>query len=131
MTYRFDLTTTEERFYDITQDVEKALKHRFVQEGFALVFCPHTTAGITVNEKADPSVARDLSFALKKSFPDRPEFTHLEGNSAAHLKASMIGCSIQVPVIEGKLFLGRWQGIFFCEFDPPRHRQVYVILIGE
>lgn len=95
-------------------------------EGIAVVYCPHTTAGITINENADPDVVRDLLFALDKTYPDRSEFRHDEGNSAAHLKASCIGSSVTVIVDNGKLVLGTWQSIYFCEFDPPRSRKFYV-----
>ncbi|GHV07346.1 hypothetical protein FACS1894217_07990 [Clostridia bacterium] len=94
-----------------------------------MVYCPHTTAGITINENADPDVVTDLLFALGKTFPDRPEFRHAEGNSAAHLKASMIGSSVTVIIDGGKLVLGTWKGIYFCEFDPLRNRKFYVKVI--
>ena len=91
-----------------------------------LVFCPHTTAAVTVNENADPDVQHDLLIALEKAFPDRPEFLHGEGNSAAHAKSSCIGVSEQLIVKGGSLLLGTWQGIYFCEFDGPRRRRFFV-----
>ncbi|MDR3051549.1 MAG: secondary thiamine-phosphate synthase enzyme YjbQ, partial [Oscillospiraceae bacterium] len=94
------------------------------------IYCPHTTAGITINESADPDVVRDLLFALGKTYPRRAEFRHAEGNSAAHLKASAIGSSATVLIEDGKPLLGTWQGIYFCEFDPPRNRTFYVQVIG-
>ena len=95
-------------------------------EGAVLVYCPHTTAGVAINENADPDVARDLLYALDRTFPDRPEFRHQEGNSAAHLKAICVGSSVAIPVSDGKLLLGRWQGVYFCEFDGPRTRTFVV-----
>ena len=102
-----------------------------MQNGICLVYCPHTTAGMTINENADPDVVTDLLFALDKTFPDRPEFRHMEGNSAAHLKASTMGSSVTVIVENGNLVLGTWQGIYFCEFDGPRTRKFYVKVMGE
>ena len=96
-----------------------------------MVYCPHTTAGITINENADPDVVRDLIIGLNKAFPDHPEFRHSEGNSAAHLKASVMGSSATVIIKDGKLVLGTWQSIYFCEFDPPRNRKFYVKVIAE
>lgn len=97
-----------------------------VANGVAVVYCPHTTAGITINENADPDVVRDILLGLDKAFPDRPEFRHSEGNSAAHLKASTVGSSATVLIDGGRLLLGTWQGIFLCEFDPPRQRKFFV-----
>ena len=96
-----------------------------------VVYCPHTTAGITINENADPDVVSDLLLALNETYPDRPEFRHSEGNSAAHLKASVIGSSVTVMIDDGKLVLGRWQGIYFTEFDGPRRRRFTVKIIGQ
>ena len=95
-----------------------------------LVYCPHTSAGITINESADPDVVKDLLFALNKTYPDRAEFRHSEGNSAAHLKSSIIGCSVTIPVENCKLVLGTWQAVYFTEFDGPRVRKFYVKVIG-
>lgn len=99
--------------------------------GIAIVYCPHTTAGMTINENADPDVVHDLLIGLSKAFPDRPEFRHAEGNSTAHLKASAMGSSVTVIIESGKLLLGTWQGVYFCEFDPPRSRKFYVKVLGE
>jgi secondary thiamine-phosphate synthase enzyme len=98
--------------------------------GVATVFCPHTTAGITINENADPDVVHDLLIGLRGAFPDRSESRHSEGNSAAHLKASAVGSSVAVIIESGKLLLGTWQGVYFCEFDPPRNRTFYVKVLG-
>lgn len=128
--YEFTLRTERQNFYNITANVERAVKESGVTDGICTVFCPHTTAGMTINENADPDVVRDLLFALDKTYPDRKEFRHAEGNSSAHLKASAMGSSITVIVEKGKLILGTWQGIYFCEFDGPRIRKYYVKVIG-
>jgi len=126
MIYEYRLSAPRADFYNITSKVKEALAESGVQDGIAVVYCPHTTAGITINENADPNVVRDLLLGLDKAFPDRPEFRHEEGNSTAHLKASAVGSSATVIVNEGKLVLGTWQGIYFCEFDPPRERTFFV-----
>jgi secondary thiamine-phosphate synthase enzyme len=126
MLFEYSLSTPREGFYDITPQAREAVVKSGAADGAAVVYCPHTTAGITINENADPDVARDLLFALGKTFPDYPEFRHAEGNSAAHLKASVIGSSVTVIIDGGKFVLGTWQGIYFCEFDPPRTRKFYV-----
>jgi secondary thiamine-phosphate synthase enzyme len=126
MVYEYTLSTPREDFYNITPQVRAAVSKSGVTDGIAVVYCPHTTAGITINENADPDVVRDLLFALGKTFPARPEFRHSEGNSAAHLKASAIGSSVAVIISVGKLMLGTWQGIYFTEFDPPRTRNFFV-----
>ncbi|MDR1778716.1 MAG: secondary thiamine-phosphate synthase enzyme YjbQ [Clostridiales Family XIII bacterium] len=129
MIFEYQLSAKREDFYDITAQVSEAVAKSDVQDGAAVVYCPHTTAGITINEDADPDVVRDLLFALSKTYPDRPEFRHMEGNSAAHLKASVIGSSVTVIIRGGRLLLGTWQGIYFCEFDPPRSRKYYVKIL--
>lgn len=126
MIYTFHLQTAREQFYNITADVQDAIRQSGVQDGLCTVFCPHTTAGITINENADPDVVRDMLLGLSKAFPDRPEFRHAEGNSAAHLKASCVGSSAQVLIGHGAPLLGVWQGVYFCEFDGPRNRTFYV-----
>ena len=126
MLYEYQLSAPRENFYDITQQVHEAVGKSGVSDGIAVVYCPHTTAGITINENADPDVVRDLLLGFDKAFPDRAEFRHAEGNSAAHLKASTIGSSVTVIISGGRLVLGTWQGIYFCEFDPPRTRKFYV-----
>ncbi len=126
----YSLRTDSEGFYDITAQVREAVRKSGVIDGICVVFCPHTTAGITINENADPDVVHDLLFALGRTYPDRPEFRHAEGNSPAHLKASALGTSVTVIVSEGSLALGTWQGIYFCEFDGPRTRKFFVQPIG-
>lgn len=128
---RFELETPAYGFVDITAQVKIAVRESGVEEGLCVVYCPHTTAAITINENADPDVVRDLKLALADTFPDRREFKHAEGNSAAHLKSSVIGASETIPVTGGAMALGTWQGIYFCEFDGPRHRKVYVQVVGE
>jgi secondary thiamine-phosphate synthase enzyme len=129
--YEYNLSAQKQDFYNITAQVRDAVSKSGVADGIAVVYCPHTTAGITINENADPDVVRDLLFALDKTFPDCPEFRHSEGNSAAHLKASVIGSSVTVIISGGKPVLGTWQGIYFCEFDPPRARKFYVKVLGD
>ena len=126
MVYEFNLSTGREGFYNITRSVQSAISQSGVSDGICVVYCPHTTAAITINENADPDVVDDLLFALDKTFPDRPQFRHSEGNSAAHLKSSCIGCSQTVIVKNNRPLLGMWQGIYFCEFDGPRNRRYYV-----
>lgn len=129
MLFKYDLSAPKQNFYDITAQVREAVKKSGVAGGAAIVYCPHTTAGITINENADPDVVTDLLFALERTFPDRPEFRHAEGNSAAHLRSSAIGSSVTIIIEDGRLVLGTWQGIYFCEFDPPRSRKFYVKVI--
>ncbi len=130
MLYTYSLHTKRESFSIITPQVKEAIQKSGIQSGICVVYCPHTTAAITVNENADPDVVQDLLFALEQTFPDRPQFRHMEGNSAAHLKSSCIGNSVTIPVERGALALGRWQGIYFCEFDGPRMRNFSVQVIG-
>ena len=126
MLYEYNLQTPKQNFYSITAQVREAVAKSGVTDGIAVVFCPHTTAGITINENADPDVVRDLLLGLGKAFPDRTEFRHSEGNSSAHLKGCATGSSVSVIIDGGKLVLGTWQGIYFCEYDPPRSRRFYV-----
>ena len=126
MLYEFSLSAPREDFYNITAQVREAVMKSGIASGHAIVFCPHTTAGITINENADPDVVRDMLLGLREDYPDRPQFRHAEGNSAAHLKASAVGSSVTVIIEGGKLVLGTWQGVYFCEFDPPRQRKFYV-----
>jgi len=127
--FEYQISTPRADFYNITTKVREAIAKSGVANGIAVVYCPHTTAGITINENADPDVVRDLLLGLDKAFPDRVEFRHAEGNSAAHLKASAVGSSATIIVDKGKLVLGTWQGIYFCEFDPPRERTFFVKVI--
>ncbi len=124
--YEHDLTTTREELRDITALVAADVATSGIADGFCTVFCPHTTAAITINENADPDVQHDFLLGLDAAFPDRPAFRHFEGNSAAHLKSSTVGASETVLVRGGRLVLGRWQGIYFCEFDGPRTRTLHV-----
>ena len=128
-TYR--LSTPREGFLAVTAQVQEALRDSGVESGLRVVYCPHTTAGVTINENADPDVTRDLMLALDKTFPDRTEFRHAEGNSAAHLKAVCVGSSVTIPVENGRLLLGMWQGVYFAEFDGPRERRFYVKVLGD
>lgn len=118
-------TSGREELIDITADVQKAVSDLKIKDGACTVFIPHTTAAVTINENADPSVVRDIISGLERMVP-RTGYKHSEGNSPAHIKSSMIGCSQQVLVEGGRLVLGTWQGIYFCEFDGPRTRRVYV-----
>jgi len=126
MLYEFALSTPRADFYNITAQVREAVEKSGIADGLVVVFCPHTTAGITINENADPDVIFDLLLGLEKAFPDRKEFRHGEGNSSAHLKSSTVGASETVILRDGKLLLGTWQSVYFCEFDPPRNRKFYV-----
>ena len=126
MLFSHPMQTEREGFYDITFAVKKAIENSKIQSGLCVVYCPHTTAGITINENADPDVVKDLLYGLGKAFPDRPEFCHSEGNSAAHLKSGCIGTSVTLIVDNGAPILGRWQGVFFCEFDGPRNRKCFI-----
>ena len=129
MLYRYELETPPEDFVRITAQVEGAVAESGIRDGICVVYCPHTTAGITINENADPDVVTDLRLAYEKAFPDRPAFRHIEGNSAAHAKATAVGSGVTIPIKNGRLTLGTWQGIYFCEFDGPRHRQFWVTII--
>lgn len=129
MIYKYSLQTDSENFHSITRQVKEAVAQSGVTDGTCIVYCPHTTAGLTINENADPDVVTDLLFALNRTFPDRPEFRHMEGNSPAHLKASCMGSSVTIPVEGGRLALGTWQGVYFCEFDGPRRRKFTVQIL--
>ena len=126
---QFTLNTPGEGFIDITGRVRKIVAAGKVQNGLCQIFVPHTTAGVTINENADPDVVTDMLAALNRMVPDLP-YLHGEGNSPAHVKSSLVGCSLTVPIMEGRLCLGTWQGIYFCEFDGPRTRNVWVQVIG-
>lgn len=119
-------TRSKVDFLDITGVLEEDLKKTGVQDGVGYLFLPHTTAGLTVNENADPDVIRDLKIALEKIIPEHLPFRHMEGNSPAHIKASLMGFSLTVPVKDGRLMLGTWQGIYLCEFDGPRRRRLHI-----
>ena len=112
---------------DITETIREDVINSGVKEGIAIIYCPHTTAGITINENADPHVVRDLIYGFEKAYPtDDRNYKHFEGNSHAHMKSSTMGASQTLIISEGKLILGCWQDVYFCEFDGPRHREFYV-----
>lgn len=115
---------------DITSQVENVVRKSGVKSGMCYVFVPHTTAGITINENADPDVVKDIIMELNKIVPLSDHYLHAEGNSAAHIKSSMIGCSREVIIEENNLKLGTWQSLFLCEFDGPRDRRVWVKVMG-
>ena len=132
-TTEFDIRTpARDAMLDITGQVREAVYATGVDSGTVTVYVPHTTAGVTINENADPDVIHDVLAALDKAVPWRQGFyQHGEGNSAAHVKSSMVGCSTTVPIVGGRLTLGTWQSIFFCEFDGPRTRHFLVTATGE
>jgi secondary thiamine-phosphate synthase enzyme len=119
-------TQKHTEFLDITRQVQSAAAALGLQSGILTIFVPHTTAGITINENADPDVTSDIAAALERAIPWNAEYRHSEGNAAAHVKASLIGSSVQVLVEGGRLQLGTWQAVYFCEFDGPRSRKVWV-----
>ncbi len=114
---------------DITEEVRRVIRNSGIKEGICFLYVPHTTAGITVNEDNDPAVKNDLTSFLQKLVPWNGDYTHMEGNSAAHILSTLVGVGIEIPVKEGDLNLGRWQGIFFCEFDGPRRRKVEITIM--
>ena len=124
-------TTAHTQMVDITSMVRKAVAESGLRDGLCTVFIPHTTAAVTINENADPDVVRDFTMELGKLVPWEDGYRHAEGNSAAHLKAGMIGFSQQIIIDGGQPVLGTWQGIYFCEFDGPRRRNVYLKLMGD
>lgn len=129
---KFEIRTrAREEIVDLTAEVGRLVAASGVAEGLCVVFVPHTTAAVTINENADPDVKADILMALRKAVPDSLPYEHAEGNSPAHVKASLVGSSVTVIVADGKLQLGTWQGICFCEFDGPRSRQVWVHVIGQ
>jgi secondary thiamine-phosphate synthase enzyme len=130
MNSSFSLPTSEScQFIDITARVQKAVADSGIKDGIVIVFVPHTTAGVTINENADPSVQSDILMHCEAMVPDSARFRHAEGNSAAHIKAALMGSSVTVIVSDGRLNLGTWQGIYFCEFDGPRTRKVWVKMV--
>ena len=130
MFIKLDVTTKKHtEMQDITRLIQKAVSDSGVKDGICTVFVPHTTAAVTINENADPDVVKDFTKEINKIVPWEDGYLHTEGNSAAHLKSSMIGFSEQIIIDNGKLVLGTWQGIYFCEFDGPRRRKVYVKIL--
>jgi secondary thiamine-phosphate synthase enzyme len=126
----FSVRTREHtQFLDITRNLETAAAAAGLRRGVLTAFVPHTTAGITINENADPSVTADMAAALERSVPWQAGYAHGEGNAAAHVKASLMGSSVQVLVEDGRLALGTWQAVYLCEFDGPRTRDVWVTTV--
>lgn len=124
-------TNKRNEIIDITKGVRSLVENSGVQNGICVVFCMHTTAGITINENHDPSVKTDILYSLEKISPIYKEFRHSEGNSDSHVKASLMGNSLSLIINNGKLVLGQWQGIFFCEFDGPRNREICLKFVSE
>lgn len=125
-------TAAREQMVDVTRLVQRAVTAAGLSDGFVIVYNPHTTAGVTINENADPDVQHDLLLKLARVFPKHePGFRHGEGNSDSHLKTACVGNSATVLVEGGRLLLGRWQGVYFCEFDGPREREVWVKGVGD
>ncbi|MFB4163091.1 secondary thiamine-phosphate synthase enzyme YjbQ [Alteribacillus sp. JSM 102045] len=120
-------TNKRDEMIDVTREVKAFIKEEGMKHGIAVVYCPHTTAGITVNENADPDVKHDMLMKLDEVYPwEHPKYKHAEGNSASHLKASTVGTQQTIIIEKGKPVLGTWQGIYFCEFDGPRRRTMYI-----
>lgn len=131
MLHTMEITTSKrDELRDITREVQAYVKKIGVQSGIITVYCPHTTAGITINENADPDVKHDVIMRLDEVYPwEHPKYRHAEGNTASHLKSITAGPSQTLIIHEGAVLLGRWQGIYFCEFDGPRHRQYYLKIV--
>ncbi|MEO0162488.1 MAG: secondary thiamine-phosphate synthase enzyme YjbQ [candidate division WOR-3 bacterium] len=122
-------TKNRNELVDITNEVKKIIEKNKIKDGVIHIFCPHTTAAIAINENYDPSVQEDITNALEKLIPYRGNYSHTEGNADAHIKAAIVGSSRTLFIEDGKLAFGTWQGIFFCEFDGPRTREVWVKII--
>ncbi|MBH0162969.1 YjbQ family protein [Fictibacillus sp. 23RED33] len=133
MAHVFTIQTHQrDEMYEITSTLEAYLEEQRVNDGVMYIYCPHTTAGITINENADPDVVHDMLMRLDEIYPwEHPKYRHAEGNSASHLKASTVGSSQVVFIQNGKLLLGTWQGIYFCEFDGPRTRKYHVKILNK
>jgi len=116
---------------DISAKIKTIVSESGIREGFCYIFNPHTTAALTINENADPDVTRDMLVGLERFVPERGDYRHSEGNSDAHIKASLFGPSMQIMIEDGKLVLGTWQGIYFCEFDGPRRRRLRVRVVAQ
>jgi secondary thiamine-phosphate synthase enzyme len=124
-------THQRDEMYEITSSLQAYLEEQRVEDGVMYVYCPHTTAGITINENADPDVVKDMMMRLDEVYPwEHSKYRHAEGNSASHLKASTVGASQVILIQNGELLLGKWQGIYFCEFDGPRQRNYQVKIIS-
>ena len=124
-------TNNRVELLDITDEVQAVVSRSQVKEGVCFVFCPHTTAGLTINENADPSVQKDIIGALNKIIPANANYSHSEGNADSHVKSSLFGQSLNIFIEGGRLALGTWQGVYFCEGDGPRSREAWVKIIGE
>ncbi len=128
--FQFSIVTKKpQEFLDISYLVNLALEKSGIQNGIAVIYCPHTTAGITINENADPDVIRDIITTLNSVFPIKGDYKHFEGNSHAHLKSSYVGAEKTIIINKGKTILGTWQSVFFCEFDGPRTRKIFIKVI--
>jgi len=127
---QFDVIThSKDEVVDITSSVKNIITNSQVKSGICFIYVPHTTAGITINENADPTVKSDILMAFTDIVPDSLPYRHMEGNSPGHVKSSLVSCTASVLINNGTLALGTWQGIFFCEFDGPRNRKVYVKIL--
>lgn len=125
--FEFSVQTKEKQsFTTLDGLIEEAVRKSGIRDGIVVVFCPHTTAAITINENADPDVKVDMKFGLDETFPNRKEYRHMEGNTDGHMKSSMVGASETLLLSNGQLVLGTWQSVYFLEFDGPRNRTVYV-----
>jgi len=123
-------TKRRNEFIEVTGEIEKTVEDSKVKDGFVILYVPHTTAGITINENADPSVKADILNTLDKLVPPNAGYSHLEGNADSHIKSTIVGVSQLVPIRNGRISLGTWQGIFFCEFDGPRTRKMIVHVVS-
>lgn len=131
MLYEFSVkTNSQTELIDVTDVVQSAVDKSKVKDGVCVVFIPHTTAAVTINENADPTVQRDILYEMNKIIPFSDGYKHSEGNSAAHIKSSLFGPSLTMIINNSRLLLGTWQGIYFCEFDGPRHRKMQVKILG-
>jgi len=130
MTHRLQVQTSKRNeMILMTQDVQRIVSESNIQSGYVLLFVPHTTAAVTINENADPDVKIDMLRGLSLISPDRTDYRHYEGNSDAHIKSSLVGVDQLIPIEQGRLVLGTWQGIYFCEFDGPRQRNLLVSIV--
>lgn len=128
--FKFQIETHQKQsFTNLDHYLNEAIRDSGVSDGMLLVYCPHTTAAITINENADPDVKVDLKLGMNETFPNRADYVHMEGNSDGHMKSSVVGASEMLILANGKLILGTWQSVYFAEFDGPRHRTFYVKLL--
>ncbi len=122
-------TNSRTELVKIDELIDKAISESKIKDGICCVFAPHTTAGVTINENTDPNVKVDILKALNKVIPLSDNYAHVEGNSAAHIKSTLVGCSVSIIIEAGKAKLGTWQSVFFCEFDGPRKRKVWIKIV--